>query len=277
MTEAHQIDRLNRHYARPQLADAIWGGLKGAGIDPEHFAYDALSPLDHFHTLGKEASDKLARLANPRPGAKVLDIGGGLGGPARMLAAEYGCEVTVLDVTEAYCRIGAVLTQRAGLSDRVRFRQGDALDLPFEADSFDCVWTQHCTMNIDDKAGLYREIARVLRSGGKLASHEIMAGPVQPIHFPVPWAAEPELSFLVTPAETHHLLERVGLQVLRLDNDTATACAWYRDKLAAAPATPPPLGLHLLVGENSPRVFDNVLRNYEEGRTAVIQVIGAKR
>lgn len=270
-------NRISDHYSRPGLLEAILEGLQNAGKIPEHFDYDDLSPVDHFHTLGKEATVALAELAQIPSGSKVLDVGGGLGGPARMLAAEYGCHVTVVDLTESYCQVGTLLTERAGLDDRVTFKAGNALALPFEDGQFDVVWTQHCNMNIADKERMYREIARMLRPGGMLAFHEIMAGPVQPAHFPVPWASVPELSFLLPPEEVGRLIEQAGLTIDELRDGTALACDWYRERLGGAPAPPPPLGLHLLVGPNSPAVFRNVLRNYQEGRTVVIQAVCHKQ
>jgi len=276
MTEPIHVSRINRHYGRADLADVILGGLRLAGKDPERFAYDDLSPVDQFHTLGKQATVELAELAQIAPGTRVLDLGGGLGGPARTLAAEYGCRVTVLDMTEAYCRLGALLTERAGLGEQVVFRHGDALDIPFDDASFDLVWTQHCTMNIADKRRLCAEIARVLRPRGRLALHEIMAGPTQPIHFPVPWASAPELSFLQPPEAVRALLEHNGFEVTEFRDGTATATEWFRERLSAAPQAPPPLGLHLLVGPDSRTVFENVLRNYAEGRTVVVQAVCRK-
>ena len=128
----------------------------------------------------------------------MLDVGGGIGGPARTLA-EAGCSVTVLDLTEEFCRTGAALTERVALGGRVTFRHASALDMPFEDGAFDAAWTHHSSMNIEDKERLYKEIARVVRRGGKLAMHEIMAGPEGPLHFPVPWASVPTISFLRAP------------------------------------------------------------------------------
>lgn len=269
--------RVSHHYDRAGLTEAILAGLRSAGKNPDHFDYDDLSAVDHFHTLGKEATASLAQLVDPSPGTRVLDVGGGLGGPARMLAAEFGCDVTVVDLTAGFCRLGELLTERAGLSARVRFREGDALSLPFDDASFDLVWTQHCTMNIPDKAHLYRELARVLPRGGRLAFHEIMAGPVQPVRFPVPWASSAELSHLLPPDEVRALVERAGFRVEELRDGTIAACDWYRQRLANPPSVAPPLGLHLLVGPQSPLIFENVLQNYAEGRTVVIQAVCVKQ
>ncbi len=276
MTHATDFHRINDHYARPHLEDFIFNALRGMGKDPEHFDYDDLGPVDQFHSMGKEATLALAELAQVQAGMRVLDIGGGLGGAARTLAAEYGCAVTVLDVTEEYCRVGELLTRRAGLADRVSFHHGDGLHTPFVEQRFDLVWTQHCTMNIEDKAQLYREIHRVLQPAGRLAMHEIMAGPAQPIHFPVPWATSAELSFLRPPASVQRLIEESGFENLEFRDITQTTHNWFLEHYRSIPECPPPLGLHLLVWRDFATVFGNVLRNVGEGRVAIVQGVFAK-
>ena len=96
-------------------------------------------------------SQELARLTGLHEGMHVLDVGSGLGGPARTLAAEFGCRVTGRDLTEEFCRAAVMLTVRVGLQDRITFQHGSALDLPFEEATFDVVWTQGVFMNIADK------------------------------------------------------------------------------------------------------------------------------
>lgn len=275
-----QIDfhaQLNRHYTPANLAEAILRGLREAGKNPERFSYDDLAPVDQFHTLGKPATLELAQLAQITPGTQVLDVGGGLGGPARTLAAEFGCQVTVLDMTEEYCRVGELLTQRAGLGDKVRFRHGNALAMPFADAGFDLVWTQHCNMNINDKEQLCSEIHRVLRPGGRLAIHEIAAGPNQPVHFPVPWASEPGLSFLRPAPAIRELIARHGFEEVAFQDMTAHAVAWFRERATAAPAATPPLGLHLLLGHNFKPAFANQVRNLEENRVVVIKAVFRKK
>lgn len=166
---------MDGYWEREHLGEAILAALAAAGKDLDRLTVDDLAVTDHFHTGGKAASLRLARLVGAAPGLRVLDVGGGLGGPARMLAAEFGCRVTVVDLTESFVRAGRMLTGRLGLDDRVRHHVGDALALPFDAASFDVVWTQNSGMNIADKERMYAGFARVLRPGGLLALQEPMA------------------------------------------------------------------------------------------------------
>src|SRR5262245_25671173 len=228
--------------ARAALVDAHYSGggdpgariigrLRAKGKDPDALTLDDLAPLDQLHSGGRDATRELARLAGIGPEMNVLDVGGGFGGPARTLASEFGCTVTVLDLTEAFCRAGESLTDRVGLRDRVRFRHGDALAMPFGDGAFDLVWTQHSSMNIPDKDKLYGEVHRVLRPGGRLALHDIMAGPVQPLHFPVLWAEDPSISFLRPPADIRALLKGTGFREVAWIDNSAAISAWWRNTL----------------------------------------------
>jgi len=207
-------------------------------------------------------------------GMRVLDVGGGIGGPARSLASEFGAIVTVLDLTAEYCRVGAMLTERTGLADQVTFQQGDALDLPFADGQFDLVWTQHSSMNIADKERLYGEMYRVLRPGGRLALFEVMAGAVQPVHFPVPWAHDPAISFLQSPDSVQAILTGAGFRVAVWNDMTdAMRAPAPGSGHSTVPDGPPPLGIHLLVGPQFPVMARNYARNLAEGRVVVIQAI----
>jgi SAM-dependent methyltransferase len=265
---------VNRQYGQPGLGEALLTALQRAGKDVEALTADDLAPFEEIHIRGREATRVLAQQAQLGAGENVLDVGSGIGGPARTLAAEFGCRVTGLDLTENFCRAAEMLTARLGLSDRVQFRQGSALEMPFEAASFDVVWMQHITMNIPDKDRLFREIHRVLRPAGRLALYEILAGPVSPPHFPVPWANDPSLSFLVTPAAFHAALLSAGFRESAWIDATGRCLQWHRARLAARPpGTPSPLGIELILGADYPEKSRNVLRNLEEDRIAVIQAI----
>lgn len=264
---------VNTHYGRQDLGAAILAALEATGKDTEHLTPDDLAPVDQFHTTGKQATLELMRLCGMQEGMTVLDVGGGLGGAARLLATEKGCRVTVLDLTEEYCRVGEMLTARTGLSDHVFFQQGNALDMPFPDACFDVVWTQHSSMNIADKARLYAEMHRVLRPVGRLAFHDIMAGPVQPISFPVPWARDPAISFLLPPEAVRALLIDTGFKEVGWIDTTAMSVAWFQQRSASqrSRGSVPPLGLHLLLGAEFGEMFRNQVRNLEEHRIAVIQ------
>lgn len=270
----HPDDRaLNDHYGRGDLIERLLGALRAAGKDPDVLTAEDLAPVDQFHTRGRQATLDLARLAGVEPGMRVLDIGGGLGGPARTLAGEFGCAVEVLDVTKEFCRAGEVLTAGTGLDGLVSFRCGSALDMPYPEASFDLAWTQHSSMNIADKERLYAEIHRVLLPGGILAMHEIMAGPTSPIHFPVPWARDPGLSHLQSPETVRSLISATGFDELFWIDETTSATEWFAQRAAATRSAGdlPPLGLPLLLGDAFGEMFRNQVLNLREGRIAVIQ------
>jgi ubiquinone/menaquinone biosynthesis C-methylase UbiE len=265
---------ISQHYGQVDQAATILNALKAAGKNTEHLTPDDLAPLDQFHIRGKDATLDLVRLAGIQSSMSVLDIGGGMGGPARVLATETSCQVTVLDLTEEFCRTGTILTERTGLRDHVHFQHGSALDMPFADGRFDVAWTQHSTMNIPDKARLYAEAFRVLRSGGHLAFHEIMAGPVQPIHFPVLWARDPAISFLQSPDETHALLLGTGFREVVWQDTTDLSIRWFEERIAQMQGNqPPPLGLHTLFGPDFGLMFGNILRSLREQRLKVIQAV----
>ena len=265
--------QVSDHYGRRDLAESILNALRQAGKDLNALMIDDLAPVDQFHVRGKQSTLELANLAGIAPGQRILDVGGGLGGPARTLATLFGCDVTVIDLTEEYCRVGQMLTARVGLSDRVRHRYGNALALPFRDASFDVVWTQHSTMNIEDKPSIYAEFRRVLRHDGRYALQEIMQGEAAPIHFPVPWARDPALSFLQPPATTRGLVEAAGFSTLHWVDDTANARDWYARRLQSAAAGLPPLGIHLLLGEDMVAMSHNQIRNLNENRIAIVQAV----
>jgi SAM-dependent methyltransferase len=273
MPDEHYVQSLSTHYGAGDLIGRIRDALRAAGKDVAPTP-DDLAPLDQFHIGGKETTRQLAELAGLHSGQSVLDVGGGIGGPARTLAAVYGCNVTVLDLTEAYCQAGELLTDLTGLTGRVGFRHGNALEMPFPDGHFDLVWTQHSSMNVDDKERLYAEFHRVLRPGGRLAFHEIMAGPVQPIHFPVPWTHDPAFSFLRPPEDVRSSLPRLGFTETAWVDVTPSALAWYQNRTArTADAPPQPLGIHVLIGPEIREMGRNMLRNLQENRVAPIQAV----
>jgi SAM-dependent methyltransferase len=243
------------------------------GKNPDALTPQDLAPADQLHSGGLQATLELVTLAAVRADEMALDVGGGLGGPARILASRSGCRVTVLDLNETFCRVGEALTARVGLSGRVTFQQGDAQAMPFADGGFDVVWTQHASMNIPDKRRLYQEIFRVLRPGGRFIFHDHMAGSVQPIHFPVPWARDETINHLIAPEEARALLREVGFRERLWEDQSDETTAWFRASLArmnAAGSGGIPLGLRLAQGADFDEMMRTQARNFEERRVSTI-------
>ncbi|MEO6055403.1 MAG: methyltransferase domain-containing protein [Gemmatimonadales bacterium] len=260
------------HYGRPGIVESIRAALREAGRSPDVLQPEDLAPVDQFHTRGREATLDLARLAELTGGEQVLDVGGGLGGPARTLASTLGCHVTVLDLTPEFREAGEELTRWVGLGDRVSFETGDGTALPFEPASFDVVWTQHLSMNVPDKRKLFAEACRVLRPGGRLAIHEISAGSGEPLDFPVPWASRAELSFLLPERELRALVREAGVHERIWVDVTDPSLAWVEARLAAA-GSGPALGLQVLLGPAAGAAFVNLRRGLAERRLRVVEAV----
>jgi SAM-dependent methyltransferase len=263
------------HYGQRDLTEAVAAALQAAGLGDGILSWDALAPLDQFHIRGAAATADLAERLSIPPGASLLDIGCGLGGPARHLAALYGCTVNGIDLNQSFVDLATMLTQRTGLSQRVLTQQGDALALPFAPASFDLAWTQHVAMNIADRHTLYTGIRTVLKPGGRLAIYDATQGEGGPVHFPVPWARDPAFSFLLTPDAMRGALERAGFAVVSWNDVTETSVAWLADQLKArqAGAKPPSLGLPLVMGPEFGAMSANFGRNLHERRVRLIQAV----
>ena len=261
------------HYGRPHLGEALLAALTEAGKEIDNLAPDDLAPFENLHVRSRAATRDLAQLACIRPGARVLHVGCGIGGPARTLAVEYGCHVTGIDITESYVEAGRMLVERVGLIDAVSLFEGNALDLPFDEESFDVVWMQHVSMNVLEKGRLYREARRVLRHGGRLALHEIHAGMVFPPHYPVPWASDPSTSFLVSPHRLRATIADSGFLQAAWQDDTPKCIEWARRPLGRVDSLELSSALDALLGPDYRERIQNIRRNLIEGRTEVVQAV----
>lgn len=264
---------VSSHYSDGRARPRIEAALRSAGKDPKELgAYD-LALMEDFHSSGRAATVELVELAGITADDRVLDAGTGIGGTARMLAHEIGCTVDAVDITPEYCEIADWLDGAVGLAEKIRVRQADVLELPFEDGKFDVVVSQHVQMNIADKHRLYAESRRVLKPGGRLAIWDVTAGPVQPILFPVPWADTPDLSHLVSPDALRDLLHGAGFDVVHFNDLSAQAAEFMTTVNAAGP---PPIGLHLLVPDIA-RKGPNIVANLSEDRVRLIQAVARAR
>jgi ubiquinone/menaquinone biosynthesis C-methylase UbiE len=262
------------HYKRRALGDVILAALTAAGKDVEHLTPDDLAPVDEFHSGGRNATVRLAQLAQINGSERVLDVGCGIGGPSRYLASRFGCRVTGLDLTADFVALAGMLAQRTRLSDKVSYRQGDALDMPFADASFDLVWSQNAAMNIADRDRLYAEMRRVLTPSGRLALQEIAAGPGGEPFYPTPWASDKSISFLSTPQSTRAALERIGFRAVAWQDTTEEALQQQMARTKAIETgSLPPLGLHIVIGEAFPTVTKNMLPNLQEERLKLFNAV----
>ena len=272
MSDAIDTSLVRAYWEREHLAESIIDALVATGKDLDALTIDDLVLVDQFHGGGKAATVRLARVAGAGAGMRVLDVGGGFGGPARTLAVEYGCRVTAVDLTASFVRAAKMLTGRLRLDDRVSHHVGNALELPFADGAFDMVWTQNSGMNIADKEQLYAGFHRVLRSGGRLAIQEPMAGAIQPVVFPVMWARDATTSFLRTPAEMRAVIEGAGFRVRAWDDVTTET---------TPPATAEPVPAHsiqrLLMGHALADITRAGRRNREEGRMVLVHAVFDRR
>lgn len=218
------------HYHQPALLNSILSALREEGKDPDNLKPQNIIGVGELHIRGHEATRELAMQMGLTHEMKVLDVGCGVGGPSRFLAAQYGCQVTGIDITEEYCKTARDLAERVRLSEYLTYRQADALDLPCEDGEFNAVWTQHVQMNIEDKQRFYAEMFRVLKPGGRLGFYDIVAGEVGEPFYPVPWAPDASISYLVGESELKALIEQAGFQVKIWQDTTAAGLIWFEER-----------------------------------------------
>jgi SAM-dependent methyltransferase len=261
------LDSVRDHYRATGLTERLKAALAAVGPEDRPLAPQQLGALDQFHTRGLTATAELAQLAGITADMAVLDVGSGVGGPARFLADAYGCRVTGVDLSESFIDAARYLTERTQQGELVSFQTGSALDLPFEAGHFDAVFLQHVAMNIADRARLYRELRRVLKIGGRFATFDVVLKDGEP-HYPVPWARTQDTSFLITAAATRHEIEAAGFRMRAWQDDTEAAKTWFAQLRAAGPPPSPNLGT--VMGPDFPQLTGNLARNLLENRLGVV-------
>ena len=263
-----------QHYAHGSLEAALLDGLRRSGKNAERIDPDDLAPADEFHIGGRQATVEFADQLGLRPGMELLDIGSGIGGPARYFAHHRKCRVTGIDLTDEYVRVAGALSERTGLAGSLKFVQGSALALPFPPASFDGAYMLHVGMNIGEKATLFGQVKRVLKPGGLFGVYDVMRIGAGELAFPVPWARTAESSFVASTDDYRRLLREAGFTVQKERERRAFAIEFFKKMQArVAESGLPPLSLHIVMGADFRDKVGNLVANLENGLVAPTEMI----
>jgi sarcosine/dimethylglycine N-methyltransferase len=266
-----------RHYGSDGIAARVLAALRETQGADAAVTAEALAPFDQFHGRGPAATRELVALLQPQPGEHLLDIGSGIGGPARWIAATRFCHVTGVDLTAEFCAAAEALNATTGLAGRVRIIRGSALALPVPDAAFDAAYSQNVIMNIADKPLFYREAFRALRPGGRLALSNLCAGTMGDPYYPVPWATTPETSFLATQPQMRADLVAAGFEIADFRDTTAAILeVQRRNRERLERGELPRVAADIILGERAREMQLNSLRNTEEGRVAVVEALVRK-
>ncbi|MCP8940623.1 methyltransferase domain-containing protein [Alsobacter sp. SYSU M60028] len=267
-------DEVASHYGGAgDLAGAIADRLRQAGKDMDRLTTADLASVDEFHIRGRKATLELAASLNLDGNSRVLDIGSGLGGPARTLAETFFCHVTGIDLTQAFCDAATAMSGWVGLADRVDFRQGDATSLPFDDHAFDAAMTMHVAMNIAAKDRMYAEARRVLKPGGRFVAYDVLQGEGGEVIYPVPWAREPSISHLATPDAMASLLRDAGFRIVATEDSTEASQRWFEDMAARMAGSGPAVTFQTFLGADFATMARNQVANLRDRRIRTVSYV----
>jgi SAM-dependent methyltransferase len=269
---------ISTHYTHGDLVAAIRSGVEALGKTIESVTVDDLAPVDEFHIGGRQASDDFLSQLGLRPEKHILDVGSGLGGAARFVASRYGCQVSGIDLTPEYVETAKVICGWVGLGEQISLHQGSALSMPFADRAFDGAYMLHVGMNIEDKTRLCSEVSRVLRSNSLFGIYNVMKVGDGQLTYPVPWATTAASSAVAEPGQYESALRAAGFTVVAERNRRDFALAFFEQLRSKTAATggPPPLGLHIVMGRNTPDKVKNMIENISSGRIAPVELIARK-
>lgn len=268
---------ISDHWGTGDVYARIIEAMRSAGIDPETVTIEQLAPVDHFHACGFPATVELADALPIEAGQHLLDIGCGIGGPARYLAQRFGCKVDGLDITAPFVEAGNQLSRLVGMQEEVKIEHGDGQKLPYTDGMFDGGYAQHVTMNVPDRSTFFGEAWRVLKPGAFFALTEHGLGEAGDPHHPVPWSEDGGGAFLMRPADTVSILEQSGFCDIEVTDTGEKYLQGYLRAIDLAERGETPLfGVHILLGKLAPQIVRNAARNIVEGRTYPVQIICRK-
>ncbi len=271
-------EKVSEHYTHGHLLDVIKVGIEQLGKTSSSITVEDLAPLDEFHIGGRQASENFFDQLNFSADDQLVDVGCGLGGTSRFVAERYGSKVTGIDLTPEYITTGETLCTWLGLDNLVDLQQGNALKLPFDNGVFDGGYMMHVGMNIKDKVGLYKEIFRVLRPGATFGVYDVMRVEEGELKYPVPWATTAHESAVASPRQYKQAMDEAGFRVVVENNRHEFAVSFFEQlrKKTSNDRGPSPLGLHILMGENSAIKIQNMIKNISSGLVSPVELIVRK-
>jgi len=271
------IKHIHSYYSPNDLYNKIIAGLNKLGKDLSKITLDDLQPVDEFHIRGDTATKELIKLSAFTPDMHILDVGCGIGGSTRRLSHETGCRVTGIDLSDEYIDTAQRLTQLLNMQERVTFHAASALALPFDDSAFDGVWSLQMNMNVDDKLSWLKETYRVLKPGGRAVLYEVCGNKNTPLYFPVPWAQDSSMSFLVPPESFREVITAAGFDITVWNDKTGLARqAFAQVKAPVGEPNLPVLGVYLLVGNDISAKAYNLHRNLDEERVSLIETVAVR-
>lgn len=270
---------VSAHYTHGDLLSGIEKALIAQGKNSEDVTIDDLAPVDEFHIGGRLATEHFLDQLNFTAQSNILDVGCGLGGPARFAANRYNVHVTGIDLTPEFIETGQVLCQWVDMDKQVTLHQGSALSMPFADGSLAGGYMLHVGMNIADKAALFRDIYRVLRPGARFGVYDVMRLNDGDLYYPVPWANDDSTSSLASPTEYRQLMADAGFVVMTENNRHDFALSYFQDTIAKTKAAggPPTLGIHVLIGATTAAKMKNMIENISAGYIAPVEIVAQKQ
>ena len=272
------MNQVSTFYSGPgELVTAISSALDAAGLDRAALRPADLAPVDEFHIRGRAATLEIIEALGVTADSHVLDLGSGLGGPARTLSELTGCTITGVDLTPEFCEVATSLSEWTGLSERTRFQVGDATATGVPEGTMDAALTVHVAMNIEDKPALYAEAFRVLRPGGRFVVYDVLQGEGGEVRYPVPWANDASTSFLATPEHMRELLPAAGFEVLSEIDSSDKSLVWFQEMRARMERDgPPPVTFATFLGDAFGQMAANQVANLAERRIRTVMFACAR-
>jgi MPBQ/MSBQ methyltransferase len=251
-------ETVRAHYGGDDLEVRVFDALREAGVDVDHLKVEDLSGLDQLHAGGVASTEHLLNVIGVTAATRLLDVGAGIGGPARLAAVRTGCRVTGIDLSPDFVNVARSITARVGLADQVTFDVGSATEMPYDDGAFDRAMLNHVGMNISAKDRVFAEVRRVLELGGLFAVYEQMRVGDGALTYPLPWARDESSSFVETRERYAELLTAAGFRV-EVDEDRTAHAAGPPPPGALTPAPVFGPGFAEVIGNNVAATMAGIL------------------